>query len=161
MTRWMEVLVFVTSWTFGVTAFAGCCGGGEGVTVCQGMVHGKRDTQAPSALHSKRRVPFNVIASFLEGGPKVGMNVLEFSVVEKATGEKLKKLKVYAKIFMLSVDTWTDQPLVREIIPGHYRVRMNFGTEGTWRVTLRVITPEGKSYVQELEYDVKVVGNET
>ena len=141
-------------------------GTGCGMASCSGMgmAHGKANGEVRPRDQAVGESPFNMAAIFQGGGPKTGENILEFSVIDKTTNEKLKKLKIAAKVSMLSMDMGTDQPPVREILPGRYRVEVKFGMAGPWRVELRIATPGGEAATQDLDYDVKESdggGNET
>jgi hypothetical protein len=80
---------------------------------------------------------------------KVGMNTLEFSVQEK--GKPLKGLKITAKVSMQSMDMGTTQPLVKEVSPGVYRVKVAFSMRGPWAVRLAT-----KGVEKEFQFSVGV-----
>jgi hypothetical protein len=90
--------------------------------------------QPPQSTNAEKEPPLKFEISSPTDGSKVGMNTLEFSVLEQ--GKPLKGLKITASVFMQSMDMGSTHPTVKEISPGKYRVKVAFSMRGPWAVRL-------------------------
>jgi hypothetical protein len=113
--------------------------GYEGMEMGAGMAahHGgmaASDSQPVQNLSNGKDSSLKFEISTPSDDSKVGMNTLEFTVLEK--GKPLKGLKISAKVSMQSMDMGTTQPLVKEFSPGIYRVKVAFSMRGPWAVRL-------------------------
>jgi hypothetical protein len=82
--------------------------------------------------------------------PNVGPNEVEITVQNKNTRKPVGGLKLKVRVSMTSMDMGTEEPKVKEIAPGKYRVKVAFAMKGPWAV--KVFLPEGGEKV--LNYEV-------
>jgi hypothetical protein len=82
---------------------------------------------------------------------KVGTNTLEISILN--AGKPAKGLAPKAKVYMTSMDMGTEEPKVKEVSPGKYRVKVAFAMKGPWAVKL---TTKG----EEKEFHFNVGGSQ-
>jgi hypothetical protein len=66
--------------------------------------------------------------------PKVGTNTIDISILD--SGKPAKGLLPKAKVYMTSMDMGTEEPKVKEVSPGKYRVKVAFAMKGPWAVKL-------------------------
>jgi hypothetical protein len=128
--------------------------GYEGMEMGAGMAahHGgmaASDSQPVQNLSNGKDSSLKFEISTPSDDSKVGMNTLEFTVLEK--GKPLKGLKISAKVSMQSMDMGTTQPLVKEVSPGVYRVKVAFSMRGPWAVRLAT-----KGVEKEFQFSVGV-----
>ncbi|MDR3608722.1 MAG: FixH family protein [Oligoflexia bacterium] len=95
--------------------------------------------QAPEVSRSgvNNPSPFEIQANITPDRPKVGANQLDFTLIDSKTKKLATGLSLQAQVFMTSMDMGTEEPEVREIIPGHYRVKVTFSMKGPWAVRIR------------------------
>jgi hypothetical protein len=73
--------------------------------------------------------------------PVVGANMVEFTVSDAKSHAPSTKLKLKAQVYMTSMNMGVEEPQVKEISPGRYRVKAIFSMAGPW--ALKIILPQG------------------
>lgn len=81
--------------------------------------------------------------------PKVGTNVIEFTIKERQ--KEAKGLKLKSQVFMASMDMGTEEPAVKEVSPGKYQVKAPFTMKGPWAVKLLFPNNKEKTFNFEVQ----------
>jgi hypothetical protein len=121
-----------------------------------GMDMGRAQKPSSKSKKTATQPSVEIKASLQTEPPKVGYNLLTFTVTDKATGKPLEKLKVAAKVFMTSMDMGTDKPKVEELGKGRYQVKVSYSMAGPWRVELTLAILGQKPVVKNLDYNVQM-----
>ena len=109
--------------------------GGSGVEGMD-MSGGGKSIPPKASRSAESRGKFSLETKLASGPSAVGMNVLEFSVTELATGKPAAHLAIKVEVAMETMDMGTESPIVREISPGKYLVTVSFTMKGPWAVRL-------------------------
>lgn len=104
---------------------------------------------APAAAPSGSS-PYLIELSNPTGSPKVGSNIIQFTVKSAKDGKPAKALKPTAEVSMTSMDMGTEKPKVKEASPGNYSLKAPFAMKGPWAV--KIMIPGGGEKI--LNFDV-------
>lgn len=118
----------------------------------QGMDMSKGQTVAATEAPQRRDSPTTAPASGsyeaeLKGSPstKVGVNSVEFTVIDSKTKKPARGLKLKSQVSMTSMDMGTETPAVKEKSPGLYEVKAGFAMKGPWAV--KIVFPDSSDKV--------------
>jgi hypothetical protein len=96
---------------------------------------------------------YDILPKITPDPPTAGANTLDISVENKNTHKPVPGLKLKVQVYMTSMDMGTEEPRVKEISPGKYRVKVVFSMKGPWAVKLSL--PEGGEKTLAYEVEAK------
>ncbi len=99
-----------------------------------GMMMASNDNKPQDSAKTSSQFEYQVSTS--PSPPKMGANDITVSIHDMKTKQHKKGLKVKAQVYMMSMDMGTDEPRVREIAPGKYKLKATFAMQGPWAVKL-------------------------
>jgi hypothetical protein len=94
------------------------------------------DLQIERVTHTQPSL-FEMSSSITPDPPEVGTNQLDVLLIHSKTRKPVTGQKLKAEVAMSSMDMGTDEPTVKEVEPGHYRMQVSFSMQGPWTVTLK------------------------